>query len=176
MGSSEHAEQTAIGWIEVHADEASDLATAAAQPHGAAEEHDVGNRRHRRHRHVRPQLDLAVVVGEVDIVERTRHRLRPELAVGTEDDAPNLEAGRLVLESRQPSDATAVLANVRSKQQLHRDPPFLLRDRHHAHAYASTRGSAPALTTPLAPTTIAPFDPWVHAPVTRILWPRATSA
>src|SRR5437867_3663538 len=47
---------------------------------------------------------------------------------------------------------------------------------YHAHAYASTRGSAPALRTPFAPTTMPPFEPWVHGPVTRILWPRATSA
>src|SRR5207249_3661846 len=47
---------------------------------------------------------------------------------------------------------------------------------HQAQAYASTRGSAPALSTPLAPTTMPAFDPWVQGPVTRSLWPRATSA
>src|SRR4051794_20036209 len=47
---------------------------------------------------------------------------------------------------------------------------------HQAHAYASTRGSAPALTTPLVPTTMAPFEPWLQGPVTLSLWPLATSA
>ena len=48
---------------------------------------------------------------------------------------------------------------------------------YHAQAYASTRGSAPALSTPVARSiTIAPFDPCVHAPVTRTLWPRDVSA
>src|SRR5438128_1050752 len=54
--------------------------------------------------------------------------------------------------------------------------PILPVSTHHAQAYASTRGSAPALRTPFAPTTMPPFEPWVHGPVTRILWPRATSA
>src|SRR5262245_40746688 len=45
-----------------------------------------------------------------------------------------------------------------------------------AQAYASTRGSAPALSTPFDPTTIAPFEPCVQAPLTFSLWPRAMSA
>ena len=53
---------------------------------------------------------------------------------------------------------------------------FHLSSYYQAQAYASTRGSAPALSTPFAPTTIAPFEPCDHAPVTRSLWPRAVSA
>src|SRR5437588_9762849 len=48
---------------------------------------------------------------------------------------------------------------------------------HHAHAYASTRGSAPALSTPVFGSTMIPaFEPCDHAAATFSLWPRATSA
>src|SRR5688500_9196089 len=46
-----------------------------------------------------------------------------------------------------------------------------------AHAYASTRGSAPALSTPvLGSTTIAAFEPSDHAPAVCSLCPFASSA
>src|SRR5258708_20117698 len=47
---------------------------------------------------------------------------------------------------------------------------------YHAHAYASVRGSVPALSTPVFKSiTIAASDPSDHAPVTRNLWPRASN-
>src|SRR5438445_11161329 len=46
-----------------------------------------------------------------------------------------------------------------------------------AHAYASTRGSAPALRTPVLASTMMPaFEPWDHGPDNFSVWPRATSA
>ena len=119
MRPPEHFSQASIRRVQAHADEASDFATGATQAHRAAQEHDVRNRWQRRHRHFRPQLDLAVVVRQVDVGERPRHGLRSELAVGAEDDPSNLEAGGLELESRQASHAMAVLANVSAKQQFH---------------------------------------------------------
>src|SRR5581483_4533187 len=48
---------------------------------------------------------------------------------------------------------------------------------YHAQAYASTRGSAPALRTPVSQSIMmTAFDPIVHGPVTRTLCPRAASA
>src|SRR5712664_4723473 len=47
---------------------------------------------------------------------------------------------------------------------------------HHAHAYASVRGSVPAFSTPVFRSiTIAASDPSDNAPVTRSLWPRASN-
>ena len=48
---------------------------------------------------------------------------------------------------------------------------------HHDHAYASTRGSAPALSTPVLGSMTTPaFDPSDQGGEMRSLWPRAMSA
>src|SRR5215831_3404340 len=48
---------------------------------------------------------------------------------------------------------------------------------HHAQAYASTRGSAPALSTPVfVSMTIPPFEPSDHGGDTRSLWPLPINA
>src|SRR5436190_6048986 len=49
--------------------------------------------------------------------------------------------------------------------------------RYQAQAYASVRGSAPALITPVFRSiTMAASEPSDHGPVTRSLWPRARSS
>ena len=71
---------------------------------------------HRRDVHIRLQLDFPIVVHGGDRGERPCHGLRPELAVGAEDDASDAQIDRLQLEARQSSDAASRLAYVRSKQ------------------------------------------------------------
>src|SRR5712691_947110 len=70
-----------------------------------------------------------------------------------------------------------LLARQRGQHERQRQDGCVHDAPHHAIAYASTRGSVPALSTPVfESTTIAASDPIVQGPATRSLCPRLISA
>lgn len=108
-----------IGWPYRDADEAAEVPPDAPEPGGAAQDDHVTHGGHGRDIPVLSKLHLSVIVDEADRGERPRRDLRPELAVGAENDAPDSKTGGLELEARQTSHAASMLANVGPKQKLH---------------------------------------------------------
>jgi len=123
MAPAEHRRQRAIGGADLDADDSADFVVRAPHARGMAQQRDVRNGR-QRHRRVVLQIDFAVVVNAAYRAERTRHGLRSEIAVGTEDDASDAERGGFQLEAGESSHAVSALTNVGPKEQRHGQPPF----------------------------------------------------
>src|SRR6184192_802950 len=62
-------------------------------------------------------------------------------------------------------DVMASKVKIRHRRRRREKCEYAERSSYHAQAYASTRGSAPALSTPvLESRTIPPFEPRIHGP------------
>ena len=104
--------------VDVDAGQAAGVAVPSIHARGAAEQDDVVYRGKRRALNGR-QRDVAVGHAR-DRVQRSRVRMRTEIAVAAEDNPPDSQRLGFKLKAGQPSHGVSLLPNVGPKQQFHR--------------------------------------------------------
>jgi hypothetical protein len=113
---SKYGHHPAVRGVDGDAAQATDLTAAATDSRRATQENDIPHGGHRRDLHFGPQFDLSIVVHGGYRGERPRHGLRPQLAVGAEDEPPDAHLSGLELETRKVSNTAAVLTHMGAKQ------------------------------------------------------------